>query len=419
MSEQLILDAIEQAYNENDLRKAEVIATRHLRSEDLALEIRCQILMRRARIRLQGDRPDDALEDVQTTLSLQPSFNRLVEIKALLGDIYFARFMLAEFGFADRNNTELALQYYNEIIQRHPNSEHAGWVYYQRGRVHLTRGHIVEAINDFNTGLQKENRPPALHAFCYERLGFISLFENRDPAVATQHFDAAIHAYPSQENVSWLVQTHISRSRALREIGNYPAALDAASTALRSVDASAPDYRHTFTDAQLAVGEVLALIPNRESEAIEHLLLFLQNSKRPLGVDVTWSRVYETMGDLSLKLERYEQAIEAYQASLSFNVYHPWEVNIHYQIARCYYRMQAYERVISSIEKMQEVAEQENQIISDYRVFQVKANAHFALEHYEQAAQDYRTTLQLAPSGAANLDKVKTYLRFSEELALN
>lgn len=413
------LEAIDQALHENDLRKAEVVATRLLRSDDLPAETRCQILIRRATVRLRSDRPDDALEDVQTALALQPSFSRLVEVKALFGDIYFARFMLAEFGFSDRNNTELALQYYNEVIERYSNSEHAGWVYYQRGRLYLTQGQIETATNDFLMALQKENRPRTLYALCYERLGFINLFEVRDPKAAITYFDQAIKAFPTIENRAGLVQIHILRSRALRELGDYTAALEAASAALHSVDVAAPDSRRTLTDAQLAVGEVLALIPGREAEAIEHLLNFLQNSKRPQGVDVTWSRVYETLGDLSLKLERYEQAIEAYQASLSFNLYHPWEVNIHYQIARCYYRMRAYERVITSIEKMQQAAEEENQMISDYRVFNVKANAHFALEHYEDAAQAYRKALQLAPPGAANLEKIKTYLRFSEELALN
>ncbi len=411
------LEAIGLALDIGDLRKAEVTIARLLRSEDTSTETRANLLLYRARARLLSQRPDDALEELQTVLALQPLFEKRIDVKVLLGDIYFSRFILAEFGFADRSNTEEALRYYNEAIDYPRHYAQKGWVHYQRGRIYLSEGRVDEAIVDFETGLGKDNTPPYLHAYCHERLGFVNLFEKREPETALQHFDAAIRVYPSEHSPDWLVQLHILRSRASRELGDYEAALEAASAALNAVDSSAGDYRRTLTEAHLAVGEVLALIPGREAEAIDHLLQFLQNSKRPMGVDVTWSRVYETLGNLSFKLDRYEQAIEAYQSSLEYNLYHPWEVNIHYQVARCFYRMRAYERVITSIEKMEEAAERENQVLSDYRVFHVLANAYFALEQYQQAADAYRKTLELAPPGAGNLEKIKTYLRFSEELA--
>ncbi|MCB9435472.1 MAG: tetratricopeptide repeat protein [Anaerolineales bacterium] len=414
-----MIETIDQALNEGDLRKAEVLIARHLRSESLPSETRAQILLRRAQTRLLGERPDDALEELQTVLAIQPGLAKQPAVKMLLGDIYFSRFMLAEFGFADRANTNMALQYYNDVFESHPHFEKIGWLHYQRGRIYLSEDRVDEAIEEFGNGLNYSNRPPTLHAYCYERLGFIHLFEKRDPQTAMTYFDKATHLYPSGNNAGWIVQLHILRSRALKELDNYEAALAAASQALNSIDPTAADYRRTLTEAHLAVGEVLALIPDREAEAIEHLVHFLQNSKRPLGVDVTWSRVYETLGDLSLKLERYEQAIESYQFSLQFNPYHPWEVNIHYQIARCYYRMRAYERVINAIDRMKEAAERESQVISDYRVYNVLANAYFGLEQYQQAAIAYRKALELAPPGASNLQKIKTYLRFSEELALN
>lgn len=412
------LESIDQLLNRGDIRKAEVTIARMLRA-DLEPEVRAHLLLRRSRARLLSSRPDDALEEIQTVFAIQPSFEEMSEVKTLLGDIHFSRFILAEIGFADRNDADLALKYYEDVLNRDPHYKQRGWVYYQRGRIYLSEDRVTEAIADFEEGLQRDSNPVYLHAYCHERLGFIYLFEKRETEIALQHYDSAISTYPSGENAAWLVQVHISRSRALREIGDYQTALDAASQALTSLDPSAPDFRQILTEAHLAVGEILALLPNREAEAIDHLLQFLQTSKRPLGVDVTWSRVYETLGDLSLKLERYEQAIEAYQASLNYNPYHPWEVNLHYQIARCYYRMRAYERVISSIEKMRQTAQVEQQPITDYRVFNILANAYFALENYQEAARIYRTALDLAPSSAANVDKIATYLRFSEELAAN
>ncbi|NDJ86277.1 MAG: tetratricopeptide repeat protein [Chloroflexi bacterium] len=413
------LATVDQALTENDLRKAEVMIARLLRNEGLTGEMRAHILIRRAKARLLSGRPDDALEEAGTVLTLQADFEDHPEVKALLGDIYFARFMLAEFGFADRSNTDMAKQYYNDIIHNYRRYNQIGWVYYQRGRIWLSENAVDDSIADFESSLQQAPDPPFLYAYCHERLGYVYLFEKRDPEAALVHFDQAIAHYPPQEPAGWLVQVHILRSRALRELRAYEDALRAAHAALEALDPNAPDYRRTLTEAHLAIGEVLALIPGREAEAVEHLLHFLQNSKRPLGVDVTWSRVYETLGELSVKLERYEQAIEAFQASLEFNPYHPWEVNVHYQIARCHYRMRAYEKTISAIETMRDVAKHENQVISDYRVFNMLANAHFALEQYSKAAQAYRQAFELAPANAPNREKIKSYLQFAERRAVN
>lgn len=410
------LEAVDQALESNDLRKAEVTIARLLRSDTLT-DLRAQLLLRRARVRLLSGRPDEALEDSQEVIALMPSLGEMPEVKMTLGDIYLTRFVLAEVGFAVRNDTDRALEYYNEVLARHPHFKQRGWVYYQRGRIYLSENRVDEAVADFEDGLRRERRPYALHAYCYERLGFIAVFEKRDVTQALNYFNQAIDAYPAGENAAWLVQVHILRSRALRELGDYEAALTAASQALNSLDTTAPNYRDTLTEAHLAVGEILALIPRRESESIEHLLEFLQASKRPMGVDVTWSRVYETMGDLYFKLEKPEQAVEAYQACLTFNPLHPLAVNVQYQIARCYYRMRQYEQVITAIDRLLETAESDMQWIGDYRVFNVLGNAHFALEQYHKATQAYRRAVELAPPNAEGLDKIKKYLRFSEDLA--
>ena len=413
------LQAIDTVLEQNDLRRAEVLIAKQLRSDNLSGDLRAQILLRRVRARLLSERPDDALEELQTVLAIQPDYRKRVQVKTLLGDIYFSRFMLAEFGFADRSNTDLALEYYDDIIAHHSHYELLGWVYYQRARVYLTKGNIEVAYIDLISALDHQNNPAVLHAYCYERLGFIELFEKRNSETALTYFAQAIEHYPEGHSAAWLVQVHISQSRAFRELEQNDNALKAALAAFNSLDPTVADFREILTEAHLAVGEALAIIPKREAEAIDHLLQFLQNSKRPLGMDVTWSRVYETIGNLSLKLERYDQAIEAYQSSLTFNPYHPWEINIHYQIARCYYRMRAYEKVITAIEQMQQTATEENHTITDYRVFYVLANAYFALEQYQQAVNAYQQAFDLAPPSASNLQKIQTYLKFSQELAAN
>ena len=412
------LSVIDTALQQGDLRKAEVLIARALRSDHMATVERAEMLLRRAKARLINGRPDEALSEADEALSLHPTLEETPELKVLLGDIYFARFVLAEFGFADRAHTDKALNYYNDVLSSEPAYHQQAWVLYQRGCIYLSENKIDEAIHDLQNVLDENSDPPHVHAYAYERLGFIALFEKRDATQATQYFEQAIQTYPAGNSLAWVANVHILRSRALSELGDYKAALKAASNALESLDINAQDYRIALTETHLAIGEVLAHIPGREADAIDHLLQFLQTSKRPLGVDVTWSRVYETLGNLSLKLKRYEQAIEAYQASLQFNPYHPWEINIHYQIARCYYRMRAYERVISAFDQMQVTAQKENQQITDYRVYYVLANAYFALERYTEAAKAYQTALDLAPPNADNYQKILQYLQYSQELIL-
>jgi tetratricopeptide (TPR) repeat protein len=409
---------IDKALEEDDLRKAEGLTARLLKT-GLSDEERAQVMLRRARTRFIRQYSEDALIDIETANDLFPSIRELAYTKALLGDIYFNRYRLAQVGFADRADTERALQFYTEVLEYSPHYRQRGWVFYQRGCVYLIQNRVAEAQMDFEAGLERDNIPASLHSFCYERLGFIALDEHRDPQAALHYLDKSIQTYPAGKNAALLVQIHMQRSRAMRIMHDYEGALTAANRALASLDNAAPNYRQGLTEAHLAIGEILANIPKREAEAIEHLLQFLQNSKRPLGVDVTWSRVYETLGDLSLRLNRHEQAIEAFQGALNFNPLHPMEVTIRYKIARCYYRLRAYEKSIEAIEKMQQVAATEHQSITDYRVYYVLGNALFALEEYKRAADAYRHARDLAPQNAEELGKITTYLRYSEELGVS
>lgn len=413
------LEAVDQAIQSNDLRKAEVLIAKALRTDNLNGEGRALMLLRRARARLASGRPDDALGEIEEVLTMRPTLRDESAVKMLLGDIYFAKFALAEFGFADRNHSEIAMGHYNDIIQHDPTFDNVGWIYYQRGCIHLSANDVDEAIDNLKQALANTNEPPHVYAYAFERLGYIALYEQRDPVQAVAYLEQATQHYPKTTTTAWITQLHVLRSRAFREIEDYDEALKAASAALQSLDPSAPDYKRALPETHLAIGEVLALIPDREVEAIEHLLQFLQTSKRPLGIDVTWSRVHELLGNLSMTLKRYEQAVEAFQASLQFNPYHPWEVNIRYQIAKCYYRMKAYERVIVAVDQMKVAAAKEGNAITDYRVYYTLGNAYFALERYIEAVIAYQEALRLAPPNADNYEKILQYLGFAERLKIN
>lgn len=411
-----ILEAVDRCIHEGDLKRAEILIARLLRSASNSGD-RVKVLLRRARVRLLAERPDDALEDIQTCCLLQPDALQDPVILELMGDIHFARFELSPIGFADRSDVDQALECYNKLIASRPDHPHLGWILYQKGRILLSQSEVEASKAMFHQAIGHPGHLVSLPALCYERLGFIELFEKRNPEQALVFFAQAVDAYPVGENAGWLVQLHILRSRALREQKLYVEAWAAARQALSTIDATAPDYRRALPEAHLAVGEALAHINGRESEAIDHLVQFLQLSRRPLGVDVTWSRIYETMGELSFRLEGYEQAIDAYTNALSFNPYHPLATTLYYQIARCHYRMRAYEKTIDTLERMQRTAAADGEPVRDYHVFNVLGNAYFALEQYGRAASAYREALSLAPAGAEQLDKIRTYLHFSEELS--
>lgn len=376
-----------------------------------------QLLLRRARVRLLLERPGEALEDLLKCQELTPELARHPEVQELLGDAYLARFELAPVGFAARADSDRALTIYQAITTQSPDYTNLGWVMYQWGRILLSRDQVDEAIDCIHKALLKQTTVPALSAFCYERLGFIYLIDKRDPGMALSFLARAANTYPRGAPSGWLVSLHLLRSRAFREQNLSGEAFEAARLALASVNPSDPDNRASLTECHLSLGDILAQIPNREREAANHLAQFLQYSRRPQGIDVTWSRVHETLGNLWFRLERYDQAIAAYRAALTYNPYHPWEVAVYYQIARSYYRLNEYARTINVIEKMQQAAQADQQPITDYRVYSLLANVQFALERYTEAAVTFQQAIDFAPPQADNLDELQAYLKTAHSLA--
>src|SRR5258708_6390233 len=409
------LAQIDQWLDSGDAKRAEAQIARLLRSDCSPAE-RAELLLRRARTRVFTARPDEAIEDLQTLHALMPDLWERSEVQELLGDAYFSRFELAPVGFAERSDAVRARVCYQSIEERDPNYANMGWAMYQWGRILLTEDNIEQAIEKFTEALVKPSTVPRLTALCYERLGFIHLIEKRDPATALSYFSRAVTTYPSGEAAGWMMRLHLLRSRALREQNRFDEALQAAQAALQAVSPWERDYRAVLTDAHLAVGEMLASMPGRAREAADHLVQYLQHSRRPQGVDVTWSRIHETLGALWFRLERYDQAITAYHTALTFNPYHPWEISLQYQIARSHFRLREYEKAIAAIEHMLKLAEADHQPITNYGVYGVLGSAHFALEHYSEARVAFEKAVELAPPDAENADKFKTYLKASQDL---
>lgn len=410
------LEKINSLLNSREIQKAEVLIAKLLRT-DPPSESRAELLLRRARARLIGQQPDDALEDIHTAAELIPHIDETPSVQCLKADILFARFELSPVGFTDRADADRALKLYECILDTVPEFGNIGWVWYQKGRVLLSADRVDAAIDCLQHALLHPSQVTALTALCYERLGFIYLFERRDPAAALSFLDRAAVTYPPSEPETWLAQLHILRSRALRDQGQHDAALSAAEQALQIMERLGPEMRGGQQDAHLALAEIYAEMPGRQANAASHFQQFLQLSRKPLGVDVTWSRVNERLGDMLFDLERYEGAIEAYNNALAYNPYHPWETVLYYQMARCYYRLHMYDKTIASIQQMQQAAAEEDEQLQDYRAFHLLGNAYFALEQYPEAVAAYQQANALAPAQADDLDKINTYLRMALELS--
>jgi tetratricopeptide (TPR) repeat protein len=397
-----------------EIKKAEILIARSMRTP-LSPEEHAGTLIRRAKARLLGGRVDDALHDLNTVRLQYPEAFEQPETLELLGDTHFARFELASVGFADRNDTTQALEAYERILNEHPHYDNLGWILYQRGRVMLSENRVEEAVECFQKTLLNPSHLPALTAYCFERLGFVAFYEERDFKQALTFLNKAVNTYPNSEPRLWLAQVHTLRSRVLREMHNYDQSLQAAETAIEVALAAGSEGKPGLADASLTAAEVAAELDGREKDVINYLQQFLQNNKKPLGIDVTWSRVHEMLGDVQWKLGQPSAALASYEAALQFNPYHPWELSLYYRIARCHYQLQDYEKAIETIDYLLGAAAADGQTIHDYRVYNVLANAQFALGRYNEAQRTYRQALEIAPSNAENLDKLREYYRFSLE----
>ncbi len=399
-----------------EIKRAEMLVAKRLRLH-LSPSERAKTLICRARARLAGLRPEEAIDDLANARALLPQEFDKPETLELEADCYFARFELASVGFADRGDTAQARGIYEHVIETYPYYDNLGWVYYQLGRLALTDSNSEAAENYFRQALFAPSHLKTLTAFCYERLGFIGFYERRDLNDALGFLSKAVDTYPASEKRGWLVQVHLLRSKVLREMRDYKKALAAAEIALHISSGNRPEDRHNMAEALLAAGELLSGLEGRDKDTVPYLQQFLQLSRKPLGVDVTWSRVHEMLGDAYFRLGQYDLAGEAYHAALDYNPYHPWEISLHYRIARSRYLQGQYEAAITAVQHMLNAAEVEGEHVDDYRVFDILGNAQFALGKYTDAVQSYSKALQMAPLNADNLDKIKTYYDYAQRLS--
>ncbi|MCB9451786.1 MAG: tetratricopeptide repeat protein [Anaerolineaceae bacterium] len=404
---------VDRLIEQRDVKKAETLIAKGLRAT-MQKSDHVELLIRRARVRLLTARPDDALMDLSTVQADDETRYRSFDVQELVADSYLARFEQASVGFVERQDTIKAQGIYQAILDESSNYNNTGWIHYQVGRVQLTAGDTEAAAQSFQAALLTPSHVRNLTAYCYERLGFIALYEWRAPNKALTFLNKSVDTYPASEDQSWLIQVHNLRSRALREMQDFHAALLAAREAVEIATTSGVEGRKGLSEALLTSAEILSIMDGHEKETAHYLQRFLRITKKPLGVDVTWSRVYEMLGSAYFRLGQYQDALVSYQSALQFNPDHPWEISLRYQIACCYYQQRSYESVVSELEGLVETLE-----ITDYRIYDVIGNARFALGHYDEALEMYQVALRLVPSNADDKDKIQKYYGFAQHLSTN
>lgn len=389
-----------------DFKKAEVVIAKLLRSANTNGE-RARLLVYRAKARLLSMRLDQALDDLSVARTTAPELFNQPEVQELLADCYLARFEIAALGFADKADLERAREIYESILKEWTDYNNAGWINYQLARVSLALGQADKANVLLRDALFLPSTRSGLTAFCFERLAFVAFYERRDPASARLYIDKAIDTYPTLQSRAWLAQAHILQTRVLQQLDPY-AALNSAKLAIENFEYEASTDKSQTAEAYFSLAEVLSRLENHDYELISVLQQFFQLSKSPPGMDVTWSRAYEMLGDAYARLQQHQHAVVAYQASLQYNPHHPWEESIYYRIARSYYAQGAYRETIQTIEQVISAITRDDEIPNDYRLFNILGNAYFALKEYQSALYAYERALSLdAPN--TEVERIRQY----------
>lgn len=417
------VQSIDVLLTQRNIKKAEVIIAKLLRTEQSEQQ-QARLLIRRARARLLNGRPEGAIHDLREVELLAPSEIKQPESQELLADCYFARFELSSVGFTDRNDALHAQEIYQSIRDACPDYLNLGWILYQLGRVYLTDNRIADAdrITDavacFQQALLAPSNVAALTAYCYERLGFVAFYEERDLNRSLGFLNKAVDTYPMTDNHAWLVQVYLLRSRVLCEMNQRDVALLSVRKAVKLASHGGSEMRPVLAETLFASAEVLTGVHGYEHEVIRNLEQFRMISRRPVGLDVTWARLHEMLGDAYLDSGLYAEAVSAYLAVLQFNPHYPWEVSIYYRIGRAYYFSGNYERAIDAVQHALKAADG-NEGLIDYHLYDMFGSAKFALGRYDEAAAAYEAALKMthANSPGSSMDKIRQYYEMSLSLA--
>jgi len=391
------LNEIKSLLARREVKRADVLITRLLRSP-LTGQSEIDLLLLRVEARIVTERPEDAFQDIQTLKSRFSASQRLPPIlRQLEADAFLLRYEMALVGFADKGDIQAARGIYEALLQEEPDYDNTGWVNYQLGRSALMLSDVELAERYFKSALFSPSSLPDLTAYCYERLGFIAYYEKRSAEQACMFLDKAIHTYPAHAPVLWLIRVHLLKSRVLRTVQPLEA-LKSIDEAEKLASYARSIQRAILAEIALVRGEILSDIPGQSARTIEALQEFLQASKLPPGVDVTWSRAYEMLADAHYREGNFERAAEMYENTLRYNPDHPWENALLYRTALSHYHAGDYARALNILER---VIPHWDEVGADaFSGYVLYGDVLTALSRVSSASYAYDLAMQHAPAGA-------------------
>jgi len=370
-----ILTEIHELIANKDFRRAEIVIKKALK-RDLNIVDRTSLLIYFYKNRLQQIRYDDVISHINETYSDLNQLEHIpakqqIVLKEALADAYLMRFENALVGFASKIDIESAKQLYEQIIHSETTYDNIGWIYYQYGRVLLALDDNTQAEKSFKFALF--NRSPLVHltALCYERLAFIAYYDQHQPEQAITFMQKAIQTYPLNDSSIWRIQAYITMANMLKNISTNKAIEvldDAIHIARKDGIITTVDGASIMAEIHFAQVEINSHIENYQ-QVIEIAQVFFQMSKSPLGVDVTWARVYEMLGDAYMQQNAIEEAIVAYENTLQFNPYHPLHEAIKYRIAELLVHEHRYEETVSRLKQLIHDIESEGSVIDNPSIY--------------------------------------------------
>ena len=403
-----VLTDINELIRHGEFKRAEVVIARllpHLQHK----EERAAVLLARALCKIRSERPQEALEDWEQAQQMAPSLTEKPAALQLRADAHFAHYEWSSVGFAGHEGQVASARLYRQLIANHPDYQNLGWLHYQLGRVLLSANQIDGAKDHFQHAIQAPSTVPSLLAYCHERLAFIAYYEERDLPRSLGHLEQALHFYPDSSSREWLMEILLMRARVTLEMGRPDVTLDHLQEALQVLDNQSPYRLPTL----YAASELLLRMPAQESLAIPLLEEYIRSSKLPPGMDVSWARAHELLGEAYFRSERYADAVYAYRQALHFNPYSPWSSTLRYQLACAHYQSGDYDRTCECLRQLIVAEENDGGKISDYRVFDLLGNAQFALGRYDEALNSYSQALSMTPPHTEESAQIRKYHNYA------
>jgi tetratricopeptide (TPR) repeat protein len=408
---------IQSLINEQNYKQAEKLLAIALR--DNSESMKEDLILLRGRLRLLTGHPGDALADFVELSKINKELLQVSFFVELLADAHLAYYTNVKLGFSESDTLKIALNMYSRLTTDFPDYHNYGWAFFQLARISLLQNDTHSAYDYLYIAINQPSQVNNLSALCYERLAFIELYDRRNFTQALGHINHALELYYANkfDDLTWEIHAHLMRARLLKLMGTRQDVHEVLDNVIHAVGKHQMESPQLLSDTLLACGEIASSITGLEAETISYLSQFIKSTKRPLDVDVTWSRVYELLGYSYFALKHYQDAISMLKSSLELNPDHPWMANIVLLIAYCHYNQTEFDKTIDAINGLRQHNLDRDLVADKYMLYGILGNALFATKQYQKAAEAYESALIGTPINSAQFRDFESFQTLAIELA--